>query len=188
MQRRWRDRSGATRAQRAGDCPRPRKRSVAAAQADRRIAAGRARRLEGIPFTVKDLIATAGVAPPPAPGAARPRASWTAPAVERLQRKGAILLGKSNCSEFGIGNLHTGNRLFGETRNPWALDRTPGGSSGGESAAVPAGSPHSGSARTTAARCVGGVLHGRGRRSGPRRGACRRPACCPTAASVRGAR
>src|SRR3989441_8105990 len=58
--------------------------------------------------------------------------------VERMKRAGAILLGKTNTPTFGwIGATH--NLLFGPTRNPWDLERTPGGSSGGASAAAAAG-------------------------------------------------
>ncbi len=111
-----------------------------AAQADERIARGAPRPLEGIPFSVKDLIATAGVRTTAGSRALKEYVpSRSATAVQRLQHAGAILIGKSNCSEFGMGNLHTGNRVFGETRNPWSASRTPGGSSGGESAAVAAG-------------------------------------------------
>jgi len=98
------------------------------------------RPLEGLPFTVKDVIATADLRTTAGSRILRfniPR--YTATAVRRLQNAGAILIGKSNCSEFGIGNLHTANRLFGSTRNPRDRTRTPGGSSGGDSAAVAAG-------------------------------------------------
>src|SRR5207237_7226068 len=61
-----------------------------------------------------------------------------APMVERMKAAGGILLGKTNTPTFGwIGATH--NLVFGPTRNPWQLDRTPGGSSGGASAAVAAG-------------------------------------------------
>lgn len=119
---------------------RPEEALAEAGDADAAIGRGAGRRLEGIPFTVKDLIATAGVRTTAGSLLLREHVpTWSATAVQRLQAEGAILLGKSNCSEFGIGNLHTGNRLFGDTRNPWAPERTPGGSSGGESAAVAAG-------------------------------------------------
>jgi Asp-tRNA(Asn)/Glu-tRNA(Gln) amidotransferase A subunit family amidase len=108
--------------------------------ADRAIGRGEPRRLEGVPFSVKDLIATAGVRTTAGSRLLQDHVpDWSAPAIKRLQAEGAILIGKANCSEFGIGNLHTGNRVFGDTRNPRASDRTPGGSSGGDSAAVAAG-------------------------------------------------
>ncbi len=58
--------------------------------------------------------------------------------VERLRRAGAIVVGKTNTPEFGFTGF-TKNRLFGVTRNPWNLERTPGGSSGGSAAVVSAG-------------------------------------------------
>ena len=61
-----------------------------------------------------------------------------APMTERLRRAGAILLGRTNSPEFGWKGV-TDNRVFGTTRNPWNLDLTPGGSSGGASAAVASG-------------------------------------------------
>jgi aspartyl-tRNA(Asn)/glutamyl-tRNA(Gln) amidotransferase subunit A len=58
--------------------------------------------------------------------------------VERLKRAGAIVIGKTNTPEFGY-TAFTTNRVFGTTRNPWNLERTPGGSSGGSAAAVAGG-------------------------------------------------
>jgi Asp-tRNA(Asn)/Glu-tRNA(Gln) amidotransferase A subunit family amidase len=112
-----------------------------AALADRSFAHGRQPRpLEGIPFTVKDLLVTAGVRTTAGSLILQDHVpTWTASAIQRLQDAGAILIGKSNCSEFGMGNLHTANRLFGDTWNPWEQTRTPGGSSGGDSSAVAAG-------------------------------------------------
>ncbi len=60
------------------------------------------------------------------------------PAVERLRKAGLILLGRTNTPEYGWKGV-TDNRVFGITRNPWDLGKTPGGSSGGASAAVAAG-------------------------------------------------
>src|SRR3989442_2069757 len=72
--------------------------------------------------------------------------------VERLKAAGGIMLGKTNTPTFGwMGVTH--NLLFGATRNPWALDRSPGGSSGGASAAAAAGPP----APPIRAPCGGGV-------------------------------
>ena len=64
--------------------------------------------------------------------------TFDAPLIERLRKAGAILIGRTNSPEFGWKGV-TDNRIFGITRNPWNLERTPGGSSGGGSAAVAAG-------------------------------------------------
>ena len=58
--------------------------------------------------------------------------------VERLKNAGAIPIGKTNVPEFGLGS-HTYNNVFGPTRNPWNLDRTAGGSSGGAAVALATG-------------------------------------------------
>jgi amidase len=75
---------------------------------------------------------------------------------QRLRAAGAIVVGKTNTPEFGVGS-HTFNEVFGATRNPWALDRSAGGSSGGAGAALAAGlvpiadgSDHGGSIRNPA--------------------------------------
>jgi Asp-tRNA(Asn)/Glu-tRNA(Gln) amidotransferase A subunit family amidase len=96
--------------------------------------------LAGLTFSVKDTIEVAGL---PATAGSRllldhiPARS--AGVVRRLQAAGAVLAGKTNCAEFGIGNLETNSPVRGQTRNPWSPGRTPGGSSGGDSAAVAAG-------------------------------------------------
>lgn len=113
---------------------------AAAARVDDIIASkGNPGPLAGVPFTVKDLIATKGIRTTAGSRVLRDYVpSVEAPAVTRLKNAGAILLGKTNCSEFAL-DLHTTNLLFGGTKNPWDLRRTPGGSSGGEAAAVASG-------------------------------------------------
>ncbi len=95
--------------------------------------------LHGVPFSVKDLIFTKGV-----------RTTFGCKLLEdfvpeedavnvaRLKQAGAIMLGKTNTSEFGFKPL-TDNLIFGITRNPWNLEMSPGGSSGGAATAVASG-------------------------------------------------
>jgi amidase len=107
---------------------------------DARVARGEpVGRLAGVPFTVKDVIAVAGL--PVTAGSrafAHSTATATAPAVQRLLAEDAILLGKTNCPEFAFGST-CDNDLFGATANPRFAGRSPGGSSGGEAAAVAGG-------------------------------------------------
>src|SRR5262245_41555938 len=95
--------------------------------------------LHGVPFSVKDLVFTRRVL---TTGGSRLFADHVpeedAVVVERLKGAGAILIGKTNTPEFGHKGV-TDNPLFGATRNPWNLELTPGGSSGGAGAAVAAG-------------------------------------------------
>jgi aspartyl-tRNA(Asn)/glutamyl-tRNA(Gln) amidotransferase subunit A len=95
--------------------------------------------LHGIPFSVKDLVVTRGVRTTFGTPLYRDNVpTEDAPIVERMKAAGGIMLGKTNTPTFGwIGATH--NLLFGPTRNPWNLERTPGGSSGGASAACAAG-------------------------------------------------
>jgi aspartyl-tRNA(Asn)/glutamyl-tRNA(Gln) amidotransferase subunit A len=95
--------------------------------------------LHGVPFSVKDLVITRGVRTTFGTPLFRDNVpAEDAPMVERLRAAGAIMLGKTNTPTFGwLGATH--NLLFGPTRNPWNLERTPGGSSGGASAAAAAG-------------------------------------------------
>ncbi|MBI4184542.1 MAG: amidase [Proteobacteria bacterium] len=107
---------------------------------DRRLAGGApARPLEGVPVLVKDIIETKGI-----------RTAFgsiimhdfvpdeDAIVVERLKAAGAIVLGKTNTPEFAT-SAETVNRVFGATRNPWDLNRSPSGSSGGTAAGIAAG-------------------------------------------------
>src|SRR5579872_328237 len=95
--------------------------------------------LHGVPFSAKDMIVTDGVRTTFGSRLfAHNVPNEDAPSVARMKRAGAILVGKTNTSEMGwIAVTH--NPLFGATRNPWDRARTPGGSSGGASAAIAAG-------------------------------------------------
>jgi len=107
--------------------------------AEARIAEGQARPLEGIPLGVKDLEDASGLATTQGSLPFKNNiASRDSLQVERLRAAGAIVVGKTNAPEFGWTAI-TKNLLFGETRNPWKLDRTPGGSSGGSAAAIAGG-------------------------------------------------
>jgi aspartyl-tRNA(Asn)/glutamyl-tRNA(Gln) amidotransferase subunit A len=95
--------------------------------------------LHGVPFTVKDSIDTAGVLTQrgsPIFKGRLPDADATS--VARMKKAGGILLAKTNLPEFSYW-IESDNLLSGRSNNPWDLTRTPGGSSGGESAAIAAG-------------------------------------------------
>lgn len=95
--------------------------------------------LHGVPFTAKDSIDSAGVPTQFAsPIFAGRIPGEDATTLARMKGAGAILLAKTNHPEFSFW-IESDNLLSGRTRNPWNLDRTPGGSSGGESAAIAAG-------------------------------------------------
>ena len=95
--------------------------------------------LHGVPFTVKDAFATAAIRTTMGhtPQADHVPAEDATP-VARLMAAGAILLGKTNMPPLGL-DYQCSNELFGRTNNPWDLQRTPGGSSGGSAAAVATG-------------------------------------------------
>jgi amidase len=114
--------------------------------------------LHGLPQAIKDLAAAKGL--PTTMGSPLFRdaiAATDAVFVERMRNAGAIMIGKTNVPEFGLGS-QTFNPVFGATRNPYDLSKTPGGSSGGAGAAlamrmlpVADGSDHGGSLRNPAA-------------------------------------
>ncbi|HMD21850.1 MAG TPA: Asp-tRNA(Asn)/Glu-tRNA(Gln) amidotransferase subunit GatA [Alloacidobacterium sp.] len=95
--------------------------------------------LAGVPVGIKDVLTIEGL---PATAGSKILQGYCAPytgtAVKKLEEAGAIVLGKLNCDEFAMGSSNE-NSAYGPVHNPHALDRVPGGSSGGSAAAVAAG-------------------------------------------------
>ncbi|MBX3071852.1 MAG: Asp-tRNA(Asn)/Glu-tRNA(Gln) amidotransferase subunit GatA [Thermomicrobiales bacterium] len=115
-------------------------RSLAQARAaDERIGRGESAGLTGIPISLKDVLVTTGTQTTAGSQILKGYESpYDATVVQRLHAQDAVFVGKSNTDEFAMGSS-TENSSYGVTRNPWNLDRVPGGSSGGPAAAVAAG-------------------------------------------------
>src|SRR4030081_2857839 len=123
-------------------------------------AEGEADWLAGLPVSIKDLTDVAGVRTTyGSPLFADHVPAKSHPLVERIERKGGIVMGKSNTPEFGAGGS-TFNEVFGRTRNPWNTSLTSGGSTGGGAVSVASGAvwlaqgtDHGGSLRGPGSHC-----------------------------------
>jgi amidase len=112
---------------------------AAADEADARRAAGEHGPLLGMPVAVKDNMDVAGELTTHGTGGATRVADTDSEVVRRLRAAGAVIVGKTNLCELALWAHFTASKTHGVTRNPWNVERSPGGSSGGAGAAVAAG-------------------------------------------------